>query len=201
MKHGIRKLALVLVLALLLSTAALAADKATVTPVNNNVTLEFKDESQNNLRLTTQQTSNGMYLVLVLAGEEGDDGTPLVPTAKNILYINQTTATEDGTVTFDNVYPSAIKDSTVYLSGTDLDGLTKMGFIDLKVMYGDVNNDQKITSADATLSLRAAAKLITLEEEQNTAADVNGDLKVTSADATLILRYAAKLITQFPVEQ
>ena len=139
MKHGIRKLALVLVLALLLSTAALAADKATVTPVNNNVTLEFKDESQNNLRLTTQQTSNGMYLVLVLAGEEGDDGTPLVPTESNILYINQTTADSSGSVTFDNVYPSTIKDSTVYLSGTGLTGLTKMGSTDLLVMLGDVD--------------------------------------------------------------
>lgn len=80
-------------------------------------------------------------------------------------------------------------------------GLTPMGFIDIKVMYGDANNDQKIISADATLSLCAAAKLIIWEEQPLTAADVTGDLKATSADATLILCYAAKWIAQFLVEQ
>lgn len=198
MKHGIRKLALVLVLALLLSTAALAADKATVTPVNNNVTLEFKDESQNNLRLITQQTPDGMYLVLVLAGEE--DGTPLVPTASNILYINQTTATGDGTVTFDNVYPSAIKDSTVYLSGTCLDGLTKMGFIDLNVTLGDVDGDGEVTPTDASFVLRVAALLNTFDEKEEAAADVDGDGEITALDGSYILRYAAKLIDKFPME-
>ena len=198
MKHGIRKLALVLVLALLLSTAALAADKATVTPVNNNVTLEFKDESQNNLRLTTQQTSNGMYLVLVLAGEEGDDGTPLVPTESNILYINQTTADSSGSVTFDNVYPSAIKDSTVYLSGTGLTGLTKMGFIDLKVTPGDVDGNSELEVYDALLVLQKGTGLITMTEEQELAADVNGDGSVDQYDALLILQKAVGLIENFP---
>ena len=198
MKHGIRKLALVLVLALLLSTAALAADKATVTPVNNNVTLEFKDESQNNLRLTTQQTSNGMYLVLVLAGEEGDDGTPLVPTESNILYINQTTADSSGSVTFDNVYPSTIKDSTVYLSGTDLDGLTKMGFIDLNVTLGDVDGNSELEVYDALLVLQKGTGLITMTEEQELAADVNGDGSVDQYDALLILQKAVGLIENFP---
>lgn len=196
MKHGIRKLALVLVLALVLSTAALAAEpNAEIKDVIEDCTITFNANNQSVALTATDLTPNGMYLVLVLKGED------TVPTKSNILYINQATAAENGTVTFDNVYPKSLVDSTIYLSGTDLTGLTKMGFIDLEVMYGDVNNDQKITSADATLSLRAAAKLITLEEEQITAADVNGDLKVTSADATLILRYAAKMITQFPVEQ
>ena len=198
MKHGIRKLALVLVLALLLSTAALAADKATVTPVNNNVTLEFKDESQNNLRLTTQQTSNGMYLVLVLAGEEGDDGTPLVPTESNILYINQTTADSSGSVTFDNVYPSTIKDSTVYLSGTGLTGLTKMGFIDLNVTLGDVDGNSELEVYDALLVLQKGTGLITMTEEQELAADVNGDGSVDQYDALLILQKAVGLIENFP---
>lgn len=194
MKHGIRKLALVLVLALLLSTAALAADKATVTPVNNNVTLAFKDESQNNLTLTTQKTSDGMYLVLVLAGEEGDDGTPLVPTESNILYINQTTADSSGSVTFDNVYPSTIKDSTVYLSGTGLTGLTKMGFIDLLVMLGDVDGNQAIQIGDAAMLMRYIAKIDTsLSEEALAAADIDGNGAVQIGDAALLMRYIAKI--------
>ena len=192
MKHGIRKLALVLVLALLLSTAALAAYKATVTP-ESGVTLAFKDESQNNLTLTTQQTSNGMYLVLVLAGEEGDDGTPLVPTESNILYINQTTADSSGSVTFDNVYPSTIKDSTVYLSGTGLTGLTKMGFIDLLVMLGDVTEDGVVKVGDATAILRYLVDLEQFSSDQIAAADVTGDGFVKVADATKILRHLVGL--------
>lgn len=198
MKHGIRKLALVLVLALLLSTAALAADKAKVTS-EDGVTLAFKDSSQNNLTLTTQQTPDGMYLVLVLAGKE-DDGKPLVPTARNILYINQTTADSSGSVTFDNVYPSAIKDSTVYLSGTGLDGLTKMGFIDLKVTLGDVDGDGEVTPTDASFVLRVAALLNTFDEKEEAAADVDGDGEITALDGSYILRYAAKLIDKFPME-
>lgn len=199
MKHGIRKLALVLVLALLLSTAALAADKATVTPVNNNVTLEFKDESQNNLRLTTQQTSNGMYLVLVLAGEEGDDGTPLVPTESNILYINQTTADSSGSVTFDNVYPSTIKDSTVYLSGTGLTGLTKMGSIDLLVMLGDVDGSGTVSAFDATKVLQYCAHIAGVDINTD-AAKVNVGDQISAYNATLILQYVAHTITKFPAE-
>ena len=191
MKHRVRKLALLLVLALLLSTLALAADKATVTPANGAV-LEFIDSSQNNLTLTqTGVTDGGMYLVLVLAGEE-KDGVPLVPTENNILYINQTTADETGTVTFDNVYPSSIKDSTVYLSGTGLDGLTKMGEIDLKVMLGDSDGNGTINIGDVTALLRFLSGRGDSEINQ-AAADVDGNGEVNVGDATRLLRHLAGL--------
>ena len=188
MKHKVRKLALVLALALLLSTLALAADKATVTPANGAV-LGFVDSSQNNLRLTkTGLTPGGMYLVLVLKG------TDTVPTESNILYINQATADEKGTVTFDNVYPSSLVDSTVYLSGTGLDGLTKMGFIDLQVMLGDVNGDNIIDVGDAIVLLRYIAGLESeIGAEALAAADVNGDNIIDVGDAMELLRNIAGL--------
>lgn len=188
MKHKVRKLALVLALALLLSTLALAADKATVTPANGAV-LGFVDSSQNNLRLTkTGLTPGGMYLVLVLKG------TDTVPTESNILYINQATADEKGTVTFDNVYPSSLVDSTVYLSGTRLDGLTKMGFIDLQVMLGDVNGDNIIDVGDAIVLLRYIAGLESeIGAEALAAADVNGDNIIDVGDAMELLRNIAGL--------
>ena len=188
MKHRVRKLALLLVLALLLSTLALAADKATVTPAND-VELAFIDETQNNLTLTkTGLTPGGMYLVLVLKG------TDTVPTESNILYINQATADEKGTVTFDNVYPSSLVDSTVYLSGTGLDGLTKMGFIDLQVMLGDVNGDNIIDVGDAIVLLRYIAGLESeIGAEALAAADVNGDNIIDVGDAMELLRNIAGL--------
>lgn len=58
---------------------------------------------------------------------------------------------------------------------------------------GDINNDGRITAADARLALRSSAKLETLTEEQTKAADVDGNGKVTAADARMILRTAAGL--------
>ncbi len=58
---------------------------------------------------------------------------------------------------------------------------------------GDVNNDGKITAADARTVLRASAKLETLDENAMVAADVNKDKKITAADARTILRVSAKL--------
>ena len=60
---------------------------------------------------------------------------------------------------------------------------------------GDVNGDGKISSKDARLVLRAAAKLEELFPEQIARADVTGDGKVNSRDARRILRAAAKLET------
>lgn len=196
MKHGIRKLALVLVLALLLSTAALAAGATVeIKDVATGGSVAFHEGSTTQLTVTKSDAQEGgMYLVLVLAGKE-DDGTPLVPTASNILYINQTTADSSGSVTFDNVYPSAIKDSTVYLSGTRLTGLTKMGFIDLLVMLGDVNEDGSINTIDVTRILRALAGALDLSENEIFAGDVNGDGEVNTIDVTRLLKYLAGQIS------
>ena len=58
---------------------------------------------------------------------------------------------------------------------------------------GDINDDKLISSADARLCLRAAAKIETLDKKAAESADVNGDGKITSYDARIILRAAADL--------
>ena len=70
---------------------------------------------------------------------------------------------------------------------------------DPEYLPGDVNGDGKVTSADARLALRAAAKLEELDETQKQAADVNGDGRIASADARTILRVAAKLEVIEPI--
>lgn len=189
MKHRVRKLALLLVLALLLSTLALAAEpNAEIKDVTQNCTIGFNANNQSMTLKATGLTGNGMYLVLVLKGEE------TVPTESNILYINQATADEKGTVTFDNVYPSSLVDSTVYLSGTELDGLTKMGEIDLKVMAGDVDGNQSVQVGDAALLMRYISKIETsLTSAQLAAGDIDGNGTVEIGDVALLLRYIAKL--------
>ncbi len=68
------------------------------------------------------------------------------------------------------------------------------------ILYGDINNDGKINSGDATLILRHYARIITLNGTQQVAADVNGDSRVNAGDATLVLRYYARLISIFPLD-
>ena len=58
---------------------------------------------------------------------------------------------------------------------------------------GDLNGDGKVTSADARIALRIAAKLETASSAKKKSGDVNGDGKITSADARKILRVAARL--------
>ncbi|MBQ6020184.1 MAG: VWA domain-containing protein [Clostridia bacterium] len=58
---------------------------------------------------------------------------------------------------------------------------------------GDVNQDGKINSMDARLTLRFAAKQQTASGMEKLLADANGDKLVQAKDARLILRYAAKL--------
>lgn len=62
---------------------------------------------------------------------------------------------------------------------------------------GDVNADEVITVADATLVQQHAAEMIVLEGDSLIAADTNRDGVVTVADATLIQQYAAEMIDSF----
>ena len=67
----------------------------------------------------------------------------------------------------------------------------------IEVMYGDVNGDGKINTADAVVILKFAAEMITLDDVKTLAGDTNHDGKVNTADAVLILKYAAGMISAF----
>jgi len=68
-------------------------------------------------------------------------------------------------------------------------------------LYGDVNNDGKITAEDASLVLKAVVGLVTLNETQKQAADVTSDGNVTALDAATILQYTVGIITTLPVQK
>ena len=71
--------------------------------------------------------------------------------------------------------------------------------VDDKGILGDVNGDGKVNVKDATQIQKAAAKIITLTEDEFERADVNADTKVNIKDATTIQKYAAKLETGYPI--
>jgi hypothetical protein len=61
---------------------------------------------------------------------------------------------------------------------------------------GDVNEDGKVTAADALYVLQAAAELRTLTASQKARADYNKDGKVSAIDARKILQVVAGLIPE-----
>ena len=58
---------------------------------------------------------------------------------------------------------------------------------------GDVDMNGKINSADARLTLRAAAKIESISEIQIRLGDVVEDGRIKAADARKVLRFAARL--------
>ena len=92
-----------------------------------------------------------------------------------------------------------IRDSGFYRATIEVysggDRLTKRAeFSYNKSLFnGDVNNDGKITAADARLVLRFSAGLQKYTASQRKKADVNGDGRITAADARLVLRIAASM--------
>ncbi len=68
-------------------------------------------------------------------------------------------------------------------------------------MYGDLDGDESVSASDALLVLKAAAKLIVLDDQQKRAADVDNVTDISAGDALQILRKAAHLIRRFPVEE
>lgn len=68
------------------------------------------------------------------------------------------------------------------------------------VIYGDVDGDGKINSADAALIYRVVNGGGELTEEQLQSADVNGDGKINAIDAAMIYSYVNGKISSFSVE-
>ncbi|MBR6548665.1 MAG: dockerin type I repeat-containing protein [Clostridia bacterium] len=68
-------------------------------------------------------------------------------------------------------------------------------------LYGDVDQDQAITAADALLVLKKVVGKESLsQEEQQKAAEVSGDGTINAEDALLILQMVVGKIHVFPVE-
>ena len=80
--------------------------------------------------------------------------------------------------------------------GNPIKAAVKDGEVGICLTCGDVNGDEKVSAADATLTLRAAVGLQKLTYEQICAANVNCDQKITAADVTLILRKAVGLVKE-----
>lgn len=71
-----------------------------------------------------------------------------------------------------------------------------------EILYGDVDDDGKVTASDALLVLKIVVRIETnVEQEMLIRADVDGTTVVNAEDALTILKQVVKIIDKFPVEQ
>lgn len=68
-------------------------------------------------------------------------------------------------------------------------------------IYGDVNNDKKVSMVDAVLIMRNTLGLNDLSADAVVRADVDGDGSVTIKDSINVLRYICGILDTFPVEE
>ena len=66
-------------------------------------------------------------------------------------------------------------------------------------LYGDANNDGKVTNADSMAILRHVIKVTILPDDRLIRCDINNDGKITNADALQITRFCVGLPSKYPI--
>lgn len=98
-------------------------------------------------------------------------------------------STENGTKTIE----TTVTETTTIETTTNTVVVTETTTAQVNYIKGDMDNNNKITAADARLILRIAAKLDVVSNEMLIRADLDNNNKVNAADARKALRIAAKI--------
>ena len=130
-------------------------------------------------------TTGKEYLFLVVKDKNADN----LLAADNIIYIDQKTAAADSGLTFDYEKSNTIGEELMFEE-----------YDSSAVSYGDLDNDGDVTLKDAQLVLKAALRIVALDDAQKVAADVDGDNDISLKDAQLLLKRALRIIDTFPAE-
>ena len=188
MKKVFRTIAMALVMAMMLGITAFAAPKVEA-EAGKNVSADITSEKINTLTYTDGKIAkDGQYMIFVVS----PDGNSYVPTASSILYINQKQAEGNGTITFENVFPKAMKNSGILVSGTGLTAPQLIAKI-LAALLGDVDASGSFDVGDATQLLKWIAGLAGNFTPDAGAADVDYSGEVDVGDATYLLKVLAGL--------
>lgn len=206
--------------------------KVTIHVRNKSVASSGSDESQlvqsddeediveSNTISKSNLKPNAQYVFLLLKGDENDYQL----SEDSLLYIDQTTADENGNVNFtyygdfseeewvalicgecnhtlsdwQTVYePKYTETGLKIKTCTICDEVIELEEIDKLVsenMTGDVNGDGVINVADASMIQKYLVKFVVFSDERQALADTNGDGNVNICDATRIQKYIANLI-------
>lgn len=214
MKKLLRTLLLAAALTALLCVSALAADSAVSITDQTGATLmpktaagetitekDGKYENAVKFDVNATGTKGSQYLLLVLRDQN-------VPTERNIVYINQAAAGENGAISFtgsDAAYPMTMTSGTYYVylvgDGKEFSASAPAASFTYEAGYtlGDVDGDGKWTANDALYTLQIAVNKTTLKidnvdvpvtDAMRAAANADKDKYVTANDALLILQKA-----------
>ena len=184
-----------------------SGDKFTVqtangTPVQTVPTNQLPDGMKSNFYPNAERIAINCKYTGMPAGEEvivfvlTEKGTP---TADNIVYIDQATATDTGAAF--NIYPKSLTGGTtyyVYMAAASK-SLTQYGSFKYYAAFklGDPSGEGNIDTGDALMVLRDYANIYKLSGNAFSAADVVTDGRLDTQDALAILRYYARIITSF----
>ncbi len=194
MKKALRCLLLSAVMALALGAAALAAETdPTVENVASGATVSFQTGNEKLTVSYTDKDLAGSQCIILMVKGTAEDYTI---TDTSILYIDQTAADANGTVTFDNVYPTSVQNSVILLGGPS-SGPVVLAEIKVPYMLGDTSMDGTIAAYDAVLLNKHLAGIELLTGNGASAADVNKDGSVTSLDAVKMNQFLAGIIKEF----
>ena len=212
MKKLLRTLLLAAALTALLCVSALAADStvsitgqtgATLTPktAEGEAITEKDGKYENAVKFDVNATGTqgSQYLLLVLRDQK-------VPTEKNIVYINQAAAGEDGKLAFtgsDAAYPMTMTSGTYYVylvgDGKEFSASAPAASFTYEAGYtlGDVDGNGRIQALDALCVLKHVANVEMLNATGKLAADVDNNGKIQALDALTILQFVAGVIPKF----
>ncbi len=211
MKKLLRTLLLAAALTALLCVSALAADSAVSNVTGNILTpktaadapitanADGKYENAVKFDVNATGTKDSQYLLLVLRDQN-------VPTEKNIVYINQAAAGENGKLAFtgnDAAYPMTMTSGTYYVylvgDGKSFDATKADASFTYEAGYtlGDVDGNGRIQALDALCVLKHVANVEMLNATGKLAADVDNNGKIQALDALTILQFVAGVIPKF----
>ncbi len=206
MKKLLRTFLLAAALTALLCVSALAADSAVSNVTGNILTpktaadapitanADGKYENAVKFDVNATGTKGSQYLLLVLRDQN-------VPTERNIVYINQAAAGENGKLAFtgsDAAYPMTMTSGTyyVYLVGDGKTFAPAASFTyDAGYIKGDANGDGKVNIDDVTAVLNHVVENRFLTGTNFEAADVVKDDKINIDDVTKLLNFIVENIT------
>ncbi len=211
MKKLLRTFLLAAALTALLCVSALAADSAVSNVTGNILTpktaadapitanADGKYENAVKFDVNATGTKDSQYLLLVLRDQN-------VPTEKNIVYINQAAAGENGKLAFtgnDAAYPMTMTSGTYYVylvgDGKSFDATKADASFTYEAGYtlGDVDGNGRIQALDALCVLKHVANVEMLNATGKLAADVDNNGKIQALDALTILQFVAGVIPKF----
>lgn len=211
MKKLLRAFLLAAALTALLCVSALAADSAVSNVTGNILTpktaadapitanADGKYENAVKFDVNATGTKDSQYLLLVLRDQN-------VPTEKNIVYINQAAAGENGKLAFtgnDAAYPMTMTSGTYYVylvgDGKSFDATKADASFTYEAGYtlGDVDGNGRIQALDALCVLKHVANVEMLNATGKLAADVDNNGKIQALDALTILQFVAGVIPKF----